>query len=93
MKNVFDFDYDKSIVSLSNSLLKHYGVAQTHPSLKILDDVLKDNYQNVILMILDGMGSKLLEDNLSENSFLRANKTGDIYSVFPPTTAAATIAW
>jgi len=93
MKNVFDFDYDQSIVSLSNSLLRHYHVAQTHPSLKILDDVLKDDYQNVILMILDGMGSKLLADNLPEASFLRTNKKGDIYSVFPPTTAAATIAY
>ena len=93
MKNVFDFDYDQSIVSLSNSLLRHYRVKQTHPSLKILDDVLKDDYQNVILMILDGMGSKLLADNLPEASFLRTNKKGDIYSVFPPTTAAATIAY
>lgn len=93
MKNIFDFDYNKSIVSLSNSILKHYQAAQTHPSLKILDDVLLDNYENVILMILDGMGSKLLEDNLPKESFLRTNKIGDIYSVFPPTTAAATIAY
>ena len=92
MKNVFDFDYDKSIVSLSNSLLKNYHVKQTHPSLKILDDVLKDNYQNVIFMILDGLGSKLLADNLPPTSFLRTNKMDNIYSVFPPTTAAATIA-
>lgn len=92
MKNVFDFDYNKSIVSLSNSILKHYNVPQTHPSLKVLDDILKENYRNVIFMILDGLGSKLLADNLSLKSFLRTNKICDIYSVFPPTTAAATIA-
>ena len=92
MKNVFNFDYDQSIVSLSNSLLKNYHVKQTHPSLKILDNVLKENYQNVIFMILDGLGSKLLADNLPPTSFLRTNKIDNIYSVFPPTTAAATIA-
>ena len=93
MKNVFDFDYNKSIVSLSNSLLKYYGVEQTHPSLKVLDDVLKNNYQNVILMILDGLGTELLKNNLPTTSFLRSNKKDNIYSVFPPTTAAATIAY
>lgn len=93
MKNIFDFDYNKSIVSLSNSLLKHYGAQTTHPSLKILDDILKNDYQNVILLILDGLGSELLARNLPQNSFLRSNKIDDIYSVFPPTTAAATIAY
>lgn len=92
MKNVFDFDYNKSIVSLSNSILSHYGVKKTHPSLKVLDDVLKKNYRNVILMILDGLGSELLQNNLPPTSFLRTNKIDNIYSVFPPTTAAATIA-
>ena len=93
MNNIFDFDYNKSIVSLSNSLLKYYGAPQTHPSLKVLDDILTQNYQNVILMILDGLGSALLENNLPPQSFLRSNKIDNIYSVFPPTTAAATIAY
>ncbi|MBR2299188.1 MAG: alkaline phosphatase family protein [Alphaproteobacteria bacterium] len=93
MKNVFDFDYNTSIVSVSNSILRHYGVAQKHASLQVLDKALENSPKNVIYMILDGLGAELLAKHLPENSFLRKHKICDIYSVFPPTTAAATIAY
>lgn len=93
MKNIFDFDYDNSIVSLSNSLLKYFNVPTKHPSLDVLDKILEKKYQNVIFMILDGMGLKLLEKNLPANSFLRSHIVSKIYSVFPSTTAAATISF
>lgn len=91
MKNIFDFDYNNGIVSLSNSILKYYNVPTKHPSLDVLDKILEKKYQNVIFMILDGMGFKILEKNLPENSFLRTHIISKIYSVFPSTTAAATI--
>ena len=90
MKNIFDFDYDNSIVSLSNSILKYYNVQTKHPSLNVLDKILEKKYQNVIFMILDGMGVKILEKNLPQSSFLRLHIVSEIYSVFPSTTAAAT---
>ena len=93
MKNVFDFDYDKSIVSLSNSILRYYHVKQTHPSLECLDKEFEINPKNVVLMILDGLGAALLKKNLPADSFLRQNLKDEIFSVFPPTTAAATIAY
>ena len=93
MKNVFDFDYDKSIVSVANSILKHYGAKQKHKSLACLDEALESSPKNVVYMILDGLGAELLAKHLPENSFLRKHKICDVYSVFPPTTAAATIAF
>lgn len=61
MKNIFKFDYNHSILAVSNSLLKHYGVPTFHPSLKSLDERLNKNPQNIILMILDGMGIDLIK--------------------------------
>lgn len=90
MKNIFKFDYNHSILAVSNSLLKHYGLPTFHPSLKSLDERLNKNPQNIILMILDGMGIDLIKKNLPERSFIRQHITTSIFSVFPPTTAAAT---
>ena len=38
-----------------------------------------DNYDNVVLLIYDGMGSNILNRNLDEKSFLRTNKFLMIY--------------
>lgn len=93
MNNTFKFDYNNSILSVSNSLLKYYGLPTYHPSLKFLDEKLNKNPQNVILMILDGMGVDLIEKNLPKTSFIRQHLSSSIFSVFPPTTAAATTAF
>ena len=50
------------------------------------------DYQNVVLLLYDGMGSNLLKRNLEDNSFLRKHKVRDIHAVFPPTTTASTTA-
>lgn len=93
MNNVFDFDYNNSILSVSNSILKHYGVPTYHKTLNFLDNKLKTNKKNVILLILDGMGIDLINKNMKPASFIRKNIAQSIYSVFPSTTAAATISW
>ena len=86
-------DYDHSIIAVSSSILKHYDVDSGYKSLAVLDKLLAQDYQNVILMIIDGMGSEIIKQNLPEDSFLRRHKVADLSSVFPPTTAAATTAY
>lgn len=93
MKTLFDFDYNNSIVSASSSILKHYNVPTLHQTSPVLDEKLNHHKKNVILLILDGMGVDLIAQNLPETSFIRQNLTHSIYSVFPPTTTAATTAW
>lgn len=83
-------DYNNSILNLSNSILKHYGLQHNHNSLSVLDNKLNKNYKNVVVMIFDGMGSNNIKDILDINSFLRSNMIDEITSVFPPTTTAAT---
>ena len=56
-----------------------------------IDKLLQDyNPKNVIVILFDGMGSRILDRTLDENAFFRKNKLKDITSVFPATTTAAT---
>ena len=83
-------NYEHSILGIPNSLLRYYGAKAHHTSLPILDKLLKRNYKNIILVILDGMGVDILQHNLSSLSFLRRHVKTKISSVFPSTTTAAT---
>ena len=84
-------DYEKCLTNLTNSILKYFDITPYHKTLKELDKVLEEsNYDNIILLIYDGMGSNILSRNLNENSFLRKHKIEDIKAIFPPTTTAST---
>lgn len=83
-------DYNNSILNIACSILNHYKLSFHHNTLPDLDNILKDNYKNIILMVLDGMGSEIINTNLHENSFLKKHLVKEISSVFPPTTTAAT---
>ena len=84
-------DYEKCLTNLTNSILKYFDIKPYHKTLKELDKVLEENnYDNVVLLIYDGMGSNIMDRNLDEKSFLRINKVTDIKAVFPPTTTAST---
>lgn len=84
-------DYDRSLLSLAASVLKHFDRPTEHATLPELDEMLEKNYKNVVLMLFDGMGVSTLEKHLPEDSFLRRNMRCTISSVFPATTTAATV--
>ncbi|NLK75304.1 MAG: alkaline phosphatase family protein [Clostridiales bacterium] len=83
-------DYQNSIVNLANSILKYYGASHNHSTLKEVDELLQNQYKNVVVLLLDGMGVDALKYHLSEDSFFRKNMIREYYSVFPPTTTSAT---
>lgn len=86
-------DYDRSILSVASSVLKYFGVTDCeHKTLPELDELLKKNYKNVIVMLFDGMGTSVLNHHLKEDSFLRQHHSADISSVYPSTTVAAVTA-
>ena len=41
-------DYNKSILSVISSILKYYGYDNGHKSLEILDEKLKNKYNNIV---------------------------------------------
>lgn len=84
-------NYNNCITNLSNSILKYYNAETFHNSLELIDRELEFNKpKNVVLILLDGLGSKILEEHLNEEDFLYKYGRESIFSVLPTTTAAAT---
>lgn len=81
-------DYNNSILNTITSILKYYNVDTKHTSLNVLDNVLKNNYKNIVFIVLDGMGDIVL-NNISKNGYFEKNKLTTVTSVYPSTTTAA----
>lgn len=90
MSNIIFPDYDKSLLSITSSILKYYNVDLGYKSLTNLDEILANRYKNVILYLVDAMGSKILEKHLKSDDFLIKKRISDLTTVFPSTTVAAT---
>ena len=91
-KNIQFPDYDRSILSISSSIMKYYNVESNYKSLPELDKILDKKYKNIVFLILDCLGDNIIKKNLSNNSILKSNVITNVTSVFPTTTAAATTA-
>jgi hypothetical protein len=79
-------NYDESILSIPNSILKACGIEARHQTLPLLDEALKRR-KKIALVIFDGLGSAAL--SLAPASFLSRHKARDLTSVYPSTTTAA----
>lgn len=93
MKNVKKIDlldYENCIANLPNSVLKHFGAKTVGDTLPLADKYLEKNYKNVVIHLLDGMGTYILENNLQRDGFFRTHLVDSYKTVFPPTTVAAT---
>ncbi len=84
--------YGNCIANLACSLLRYYGCAAPNPTLLQADTLLQREYKNVVLLLLDGLGTSTLEEHLSPDGFFRRNLRCSYSSTFPPTTVAATTA-
>lgn len=83
-------DYENCTTNLACSILKEFGVQPAHGTLKIADELMKEGYDNIVLILLDGMGMSILEKNASPDGFLRSHLCGEYRSVYLPTTVAST---
>ncbi len=83
-------DYDRCLVNLSNSILKVFGAETTAKTLPLADRALSGSYRNVVILLLDAMGTAILEKHLAPDGFFRSHLAGTFDSVYPPTTVAAT---
>ncbi len=88
MKTIYP-DYGNGLVNVVNSILKYFKIQTNHPSLKILDDELKQNPKNIVLVLFDGLGYNTLKRNKEICPFLYKHLVTSISSVFPSTTMAA----
>ncbi|MBO4864221.1 MAG: alkaline phosphatase family protein [Eubacterium sp.] len=83
-------DYSRCLVNLANSILKKFGAETTADTLGIADEYLAKDYKNVVVLLLDAMGTSIIEKHLEEGGFFRSHLKDTYYSVYPPTTVAAT---
>ena len=82
-------DYDNSLTSLACSIEKYFEINPLHKTMPYIDQLLEEKKpDNVILLLFDGLGSKIMEKVLDKNDFLMKNMKKEFYSVFPPTTAS-----
>lgn len=82
-------DYTRCPVNIISSILKYYRAPYEYPTLPKLDVHLDNFYKNVVLIVLDGMGTDMMKRNLPDTAFLRRNHIDNLTSVFPSTTTAA----
>ena len=85
-------NYDECITNVACSILKYFNCNYYHKTIHILDEILNEkNPENIILILFDGMGSRILDKTLDKDSFLIKNRIKEITSVFPSTTASSTL--
>lgn len=84
-------NYQECITNLACSIEKYFDLTPTHNTLPYIDKLFEEKRpENVVVILLDGLGSRILDRTLEENSFLRKHKYKEITTVFPATTTAAT---
>lgn len=87
----YSYDRNKSIVNLSNSILKRFGIEPYHKTLSCIDNELSKK-KKIVVCLFDGCGESIQNKHLSKNSCLISHQFCQISSTFPPTTVAATTA-
>lgn len=84
-------NYEKCILNDIASIRKYYDKDYWYKPSSRMDELLSEkDYKNIIIILLDGMGSQILENHLPDNSFLRKHWIDNNIAIFPSTTAAST---
>lgn len=87
------YEKDNCLVSVSNSILQHFGCETFHSTQPELDSILERNKgKKICLCLFDGMGKYIQELHSKYAKEILKKKRITITSVFPPTTVAATSA-
>ena len=83
-------DYDNSLTSIVCSIQNYFEINPLHKTHPYLDNLFEEKKpENIILLLMDGLGSRIIDQVLDKNDFLIKKRKSEIYSVFPPTTAAS----
>ena len=84
-------NYNECITNFACSIRKYFELDYKHNTLKEVDIILNEyKPQNVVTILLDGMGSIIMDKLLDKDVFLMKNRIKTITTVFPATTVAAT---
>ena len=90
--NIFKqkIDYNNCLTNLACSIEKYFDLIPKHKTLPEIDKLLEEKKpENVVLLLCDGLGSRIMDKILKKDDFLIKMRNKEIFSVFPPTTAAS----
>lgn len=82
-------DYQNTPLHVMSSIAQHFQICTGYPSHQKLDHIFETDYQNVILIVFDGLGVSLLQKHLTPTAFLRNQMADELSAVYPCTTTAA----
>ena len=86
-----NWNYDNSLLSVSAAVHKFCGLSYDYrPDDKIYNWLSEGGFNQLFVVLIDGMGTKILHEHLDDDSLFLSNVISEVNSVFPPTTAAAT---
>ena len=84
-------NYNECLTNLACSIRKYFELDYKHNTLKYIDDLLEEKKpKNVVCILLDGMGSNVIDRILNKDDFFIKNRKYVLNTVFPATTTAAT---
>lgn len=84
-------DYKNGLLQVTSAFRKYVGLETYHDTDKDIETWLNEHqFKKVMFVLIDGMGSKLIERYLPEDSFIRTHMIKEIATLFPPTTSAVT---
>lgn len=82
-------DYNNCLTNVACSIQKYFEIPQRHKGLPEVDKLLEEKKpDNVILILCDGLGSRVMDHILKKEDFLMKQRVKEIYSTFPSTTAS-----
>jgi predicted AlkP superfamily pyrophosphatase or phosphodiesterase len=82
-------DYNNCLTNVACSIQKYFEIPTRHKTLPEVDSLFEEKKpENVILILCDGLGSRVMDVILKKDDFLMKKRVKEIYSAFPPTTAA-----
>ena len=84
-------NYNECITNFACSIRKYFELDYKHNTLDYIDKLLEDKQpKNVVVILFDGMGSRILDRTLDKDDLFIRNRYKEITTVFPATTTAAT---
>lgn len=79
------------MIQIANTIRGYYGLEIFHEEDEIVKAWLEKNaFRCLAVILLDAMGTSILERHCSLNGFFRRNMKASVLPVFPPTTTAST---
>jgi len=90
-QNIVCPDYNHSNLGIISSVLNYYAVPSSTKSSTDVDSLLAQKRpRNVIFLLIDAMGTGILNRHLPEDGFLRSHRRRDLTAVYPCTTVCVT---